>query len=117
MANEKMTNAKALTYAIENGDFPAEVTDKLTKMLEQVNKKSGSAHKPTAVQIANEGYKALIMEVVSSSPMTCTAIQKSIPDFAEFSNQKVTALVKALVDEHRLVKTIEKGRSYFAIAE
>ena len=39
---EKMTNAKALTYAIENGNFPAEVTEKLAKMLEQVQKKSSA---------------------------------------------------------------------------
>lgn len=117
MANEKMTNAKALEYVLSNCSVPSEVADKLNKMLEQTLKKSSGNRKPTATEIANEGYKELILAIANSTPMTCTDFQKSIPEFAEFSNQKVTALVKALVDANKLTKTISKGRSYFTLAK
>ena len=48
--------------------------------------------------------------------MTITEFQTAYPDFAEYSNQKMSALFKQLVDNGTLAKTVVKKKSYFALA-
>jgi hypothetical protein len=61
----------------------------------------------------NEQYKELIMGVVSNVGMTVTDIIKAVPQFDGFSNQKVSALVRLLMEDGKLERNIVKGRSYF----
>ena len=110
----KMTNKTALAYVVENYAVPDEVREKLEGMIAQLEKKNAGSRKPTKTQIENEGYKALMLEVMSDQPMTVTDVMKAVPEFAEFSNQKVAALMKGLFNEGKVTKTTEKGRSYFA---
>jgi len=112
-----MTNVKALAYAIEKGNFPTEVTEKLTAIKTSFEKKSASK-KPTANQEANEGFKATIIEVLTNAEkaLTVTEIQTANAELGALSNQRVSALLRQLIDAGRVVKTIEKKKSYFAIA-
>lgn len=110
----KMTNKNALAYVVANCEVPVEVKEKLEGMIAQLEKKSSSDRKPSKTQIENEGYKSLIMDIMSDELMTVTDIMKAVPEFADFSNQKVAALVKSLLTEGKVTKTTEKGRSYFA---
>jgi len=52
-----------------------------------------------------------------AKPVTITEIQEANNELGELSNQKVSALLKKLVDSNRVVKVTEKGKSYFSIAE
>lgn len=114
---DKMTNAKALTYAIEHGNFPAEVTEKLTKMLEQVQKKSSAERKPTATQTANEGFKAAILDGMAENRYyTITELMKEIPEIADLSNQRVSAIVRQLKDDGLVKRVEEKRKAYFVKA-
>lgn len=81
-------------------------------------KKNTAEKKPTKTQVENEGYKSMIVDFLSlaSEGMTCTDIQKGIPAFAEFNNQKVAALLRPLVSSGTVVKTVVKGRAMFALA-
>ena len=38
-------------------------------------------------------------------------------EFSEYSNQKLSALVKQLVDNGEILKTVDKKKSYFEVAE
>ena len=65
-----------------------------------------------------------LMEVVYNKlaemarPATATEIFNELRDNeAITSNQKVSALLKKLVDEERVVKTADKKKSYFSIAD
>lgn len=67
---------------------------------------------------------AELMEVVYNKlaemarPVTATEIFNELRDNeAITSNQKVSALLKKLVDEERVVKTADKKKSYFSIAD
>ena len=121
MTQKKLTNKMALEIAINTietaevkGNYSkAEIVEKLNTMIVQLEKKSGSDRKPTAKQTENEGYKVLILEHLTSEKETVTDIMKAIPEFADFSNQKVAALVKQLLDNHLIEKEVIKGRSYF----
>jgi DNA-binding transcriptional regulator GbsR (MarR family) len=46
-----------------------------------------------------------------------TEIQKEIPECAELSNQKVSALIRQLKDAGLVVKTEDKRKSYFSLVE
>ena len=86
--------------------------------LELLAKKNASDKKPTAQQVANESVKQAILSGMKPNRMyTITEIQKEIPECAEMSNQKVTALVRQLKDADLIVKTEDKRKSYFSLAE
>ena len=116
MENKKMTNKVALTYILENCSLPTDVTEKVEGMIEQLEKKSSANRKPTATQKENEHFKELIMLTATSEGKTVTDFIKSIPEFDGLANQKISALVKQLVDSGKLVRTSAKGRSYFSKA-
>ena len=121
MTQKKITNKMALEIAIkaiENSEVKsnyskAEVIEKINTMITQLEKKSGSERKPTATQIANEGYKTLILNFLTSEKMTVSDIIKGVPEFDGFTPQKVAPLVKALLEAGLVEKEIIKGRSYF----
>ena len=83
--------------------------------LELLAKKNSSEKKPTAVQVANEGLKQTIMDVLMENGglMTVTDIQKSCEELAELSNQKVSALIRQLKDDGKVEKIEDKRKSYF----
>lgn len=82
-------------------------------------KKNSGDKKPTKTQEQNEGYKALILDFLrgQSEGVTCTDIQKGVPAFADFNNQKIAALVRQLTDAKQVTKEIVKGKSLFSIAD
>lgn len=116
---EKMTNAKAIAYVIENCTLPQDVAEKLEKIKASYEKKSSAERKPTATQIANEHLKEIVLEVLeqATEPMTVSEIIKAHAELQGLTTQKVSPLVAKLVDELKVNKTIEKRKSYFAIAE
>lgn len=83
--------------------------------LELLAKKNTSEKKPTAVQVANEGLKQTIMDVLMENGglMTVTDIQKSCEELSELSNQKVSALIRQLKDDGKVEKIEDKRKAYF----
>jgi len=113
-AKEKMTNRKALEYVLENCETPQDVSEKIVAMIAALDKKNSATRKPTATQVENEKFKELILSVANAEKgMTVTDFLKVIPEFDGFSNQKVSALVRQLKEEGKLIKQEIKGRSYF----
>lgn len=116
----KTTYKTAVEYAIAHlTDAPADVQDKLAALAASLEKKSGAERKPTATQVANEGFKSAIVDFLGNAdaPQTVTDVLKGIAAFDGFSNQKVSALMSQLVKDGVVVKTTDKRRSYFALAE
>ena len=81
--------------------------------LELLSKKNSAEKKPTAQQAENEAIKEIILENLTSR-MTISEMQKSIPDLAEYSNQKISALMRQLILEGLVVKDEDKRKSYFS---
>ena len=88
--------------------------------LELLAKKNASgSSKPTAVQIANEGIKAEILECMANEPnrlFTISEMQKLFPCCAELSNQRVSALVRQLIADGKVERLEEKRKAVFRIA-
>ena len=96
----------------------AEFIDHELELLARKNA-SGGEKKMTAVQVANEGLKAEILECMGEHPnqlFTISEMLKSFPCCAELTNQKVSALVRQLVADGKVVKVEEKRKSFFKLA-
>ena len=61
--------------------------------------------------------KTIINELVRLGKSTISDIQKNSEELAEYSNQKLSALVKQLVDNGEVTKTVDKKKSYFEVVE
>ena len=83
--------------------------------IELLNKKSGSK-KPTATQIANEGLKDTILSVLTAEGMTASEVLASSDEFAGLSNQKISALLKQLCDDGKVIKDKTTKKALFKIA-
>ena len=117
---DKMTNRKALAYALENCDLPVEVRAKFEKMIEQLDKKSGAERKPTARQTENAVVRAEIVEFINenftegSDGFTVSDLLKVCPAVEGDSNQHVSALLRQAIQAGELSKGSVKRRTYFA---
>lgn len=115
--NEKLTYVAALTYAIENGNLPTEIAEKLTALRTQQEKRNSGEKKPTKVQEANVGIKQVILTALEGQEAkTVSEIQTLAPELGELSNQKVASLVRQLVEEGKLTRIEEKRKAYFRLA-
>ena len=115
---EKMTNVKAIDSVLANCNVPSDVAEKLGKMKEQFVKKNSAERKPTANQVENAGLKDTIVSYLYETGVsaTITDLMKGVPELAELSNQKVSALVRQLVEEGKVLRTEEKRKAYFSSA-
>lgn len=92
------------------------LVDFINHELELLSKKNSTDKKPTATQQANEVLKEAIIDLlVDGNPYTVSQIIKNVPECAELSNQKVSALMVQLVNEGQVEKVIEKRVSYFKL--
>ena len=66
----------------------------------------------------NEGIKNTLLEVLVASEkgLTVTDIQKSNAELGALSNQKISALLKQMVDDNIVAKKTDKKKSYFSVA-
>lgn len=114
---EKMTYVKALEIAIATVDN-AEAKAKLTALQASIAKKNSAERKPTATQTANAGFKVAIengMEL--GKKYTITDLMKNISELTDLSNQRVSAIVRQMVESGTLVREEIKRKAYFSLAE
>lgn len=114
---EKMTYAKALEIAI-NAVAEGEAHEKLVALKASIEKKNSAERKPTATQQANEGFKsAIIAGMKENKRYTITDLMKSIPEIADLSNQRTSAIVRQMVEAGTLVREEIKRKAYFTLAD
>ena len=135
MANTKMTQISALELAVEvitnvmNGvdtDLASselsEAITKLSGMAEKLAEKRSTPSKADKEKsaehkaIADEIILVLSTEETVTNGMTVSEMQKASDKLAEYSNQKISAILRKMVDSGTIVKTVDKKKSYFSIA-
>lgn len=125
--SNKLTNRVALQSAIDvlttgtlQSDFStAEIVDKLEKMIAQLEKKDAAPKKLTEQQKRNEVIKTAILDFLAANPengYTVSDLIKEVPECTASSNQHISALVRALDLDQRIMKYTEKRRTYVKIA-
>ena len=111
---------KMVANVVENSEVTnkAEMLDFIAheiELLEKKNSKSGQ----TKTQKENEILVEQLFSALSEfdKPITISEFMKeSTHEVSTLSNQKLSALMKKLVDAKRVVKTSEKKKSYFSVA-
>ena len=114
---ESFTEIKEILEGLGNDRLVAVMEHEL-ELLAKKNA-SGSA-KPTATQIANNEIKEDILDCMENEPnrlFTISEMQKVFPCCAELSNQRVSALIRQLVEEGKVERIEEKRKAYFRIAQ
>lgn len=118
MANSnKMTYTQALEVVIARLDTETDVEliEKLTALKDGLNKKrTTKKEKPE-----NATIRAAVLAVLKNAtePMTVTEIIKSDTALMEYSNQKITSIVRGLKDDDIVVGIKDKRKSTFAMAD
>lgn len=140
MTNTKMTQVSALKVAIEvitnvmNGvdteligsEFSdtelTEVLVKLSGMAEKLAEKRSTPSKADKEKsaehkaIADEIVLVLSTEETVTNGMTVSEMQKASEMLAGYSNQKISAILRKMVESKAIVKTVDKKKSYFSLA-
>lgn len=111
----KLTYVDALNYAIENLTDTAMV-EKLTALRDAQIKRNSAERKPTKTQRENVELSEVVMGVLSAEPATVTELMAKDERLSALSNQKVSALVNALVRNGQAVKVPDKRVNRFAKA-
>lgn len=93
------------------------ITEFCEHEIELLNRKS-SKNTQTKTQIENENIKGAIVNALTeiAKPVTITEMQELNTEMANYSNQKLSALLKQLVESNQVVKTVDKKKSYFTVA-
>lgn len=96
-----------------NVENEAEILDFINHQIELLSKKSSVK---TKTQKENEVLVERVYEALVTVGKTVTVSElQNVEGMGEFSNQKLSALLKKLVDTNRVVKTIDKKKSYFSV--
>ena len=120
MENKKMTKKETINLLIDVLNGTKEVEDMqifidfLVHERELLEKKSSNSGQ-TKTQKENEVIKDKIVETLKELGRyaTITEIQENNAELGEYSNQKISALLKQLVDNKEVDKMIDKKKAYF----
>ena len=115
-----MSNTKKITkreyfeqikknYALTNDEI-----EFINHEIELLDRKNSADKKPTAVQIANKNIAEAILNGMEENNMyTITDLLKAIPECAELTNQKVSAIVRQMVADGKVVRIEDKRKTFF----
>lgn len=120
MKNNKMTKKETINLLIDVLMGNKEIEDMqifvdfLVHERELLEKKSSKSSQ-TKTQKDNEIIKEKIVETLQElgKYSTITEIQNANAELSEYSNQKISALLKQLVDDKIIEKMIDKKKAYF----
>lgn len=112
----KVTKAEmfAMIKEVEGVKENADMVAFIDHELELLAKKSANK-KPTKTQEENEGIKAEILNVLTEEGVTVSDLQSKSDVLGNLSNQRVSALLRQLIADGKVVKNVDKKKSYFSL--
>lgn len=125
------TNAKRITKTDRFNEIKALLADRADlvefidheiELIANKNKSAGGEKKLTATQVANNSIKAEILSSMEvGKKYTCAELIKLVPSLNDASTSKVSSLLRQMRTDvegasGEIVRTEEKGKTYFALA-
>lgn len=116
---ELFAEIRTILETVEQTDHLIDFVDREVELLNRKSAKASSGErKATATQLANEGLKAeILLDMEDGKAYSVGEVRKSIGCCAGLSSQKVTPLMKQLAESGAVVKTEEKGVTYYTKVE
>ena len=120
-----MTYAQAIDFALQvlnENVFEGIEEEKSTAMerleaLKAQLAKRSTSKTPTKNQKANEEVKAVIADVLADTGEKMTVTEMIADERLNgYTNQKISALLRQMVEAGKVVKTLEGKKAYFAVA-
>ena len=117
----KMTKAQKFALIAEipevkNNPMLAEF---IAHEVELLSKKNSADKKPTAQQEANATIKADILALMEANPkqiFTVSELLKKVPNLPDtMTNQRMSALVRQMVDAGSVKRTEDKRKAFFSL--
>ena len=119
MTTNKITYIDALNLVLNGETLTPEATEKLEALREQLIKRNASkSDKPSKKQAENAELIVQLAEAMKpiTNPATVSEIMATDPDgIGRLSNQKISALLKILEKEGKVIRTIDKRKAYFRL--
>ena len=115
MANKK-TKRNYFEEILNLVEGNEELTNFVNHELELLDKKN--ANRGTSkTQKENEGIKDEVIKAlrVIGEPVTITELQAKDETMAQYSNQKLSALLKQLVETNKVIRTQDKKKALFEV--
>ena len=114
MANiKKMTKADYFKQIMANYNLTDEEKAFIEHELELLAKKNSAEKKPTAQQVANAGVADANYDgMVEGTQYSITDLIKTIPECADLTNQRVSAIVRGMIGT-KVERIEEKRKAYF----
>ena len=117
MTTKKITKAQKFEMLLNLPAVQADemLTEFIEHELELLAKKNSSEKKPTAQQTTNAAIVDAIVNGMERNRLyTITDIIKEIPECADLTNQRVSALVRGVLDT-KIERVEEKRKAYFRV--
>lgn len=101
--------------AIEEVKGNQDLVDFINHEIELLTRKNSSEKKPTAAQLENEKTAEVVLAtlVENGNGMTVTEIIKANKDLSEFTNQKITAILRSLISADKVERIEDKRKTLF----
>lgn len=101
--------------AIEEVKGNQDLVDFINHEIELLTRKNSSEKKPTAAQLENEKTAEVVLAtlVENGNGMTVTEIIKANKDLSEFTNQKITAILRNLISADKVERIEDKRKTLF----
>ena len=115
MANtKKMTKKDYFEQIKAKYNLTADEVAFIDHEIELLEKKNSADKKPTAQQVANKSTQEAILAYMEDGKMyTITDLIKSVPECADMTNPRVSALVRQMVLDGAVVRIEDKRKAYF----
>lgn len=105
--------ARELAVANDREDLVAFIDHELTLLDKKASASGNSKTQKENLEIIERLYSELAN---IDRAVTISEFQKESEYAGTLSNQKISALFKKLVDNGRVIKTVDKKKSYFSVA-
>lgn len=114
-----MTKKEMFAHIATINATDKEIVEFCNHEIELLEKKSSGSAKPTKTQIENEGFKQAILDFLAEAdrPMTISEIMENCEAVSGLKNQRVSALVTQLKKAELVVRTEDKKKAFFSVAE
>jgi hypothetical protein len=114
----KMTKREMYAHIATVNASDAEIVEFCNHEIELLDARKNSKGKGlTKVQKENENVKAVIADVLAEAEDKMTVTEMLTDSrLNTFTNQKISALLRQMIESGKVVKTIEGKKAYFSVA-
>ena len=118
MSNKKMTKRDYFEQIKAKYNLSTDEIAFIDHEIELLEKKNSADKKPTAQQVVNKSTAEAILAHMEDGKMyTITDLIKSVPECADMTNQRVSALIKQMCGSGLVERTEKNRKAYFKAVE